>query len=325
MISRNISLVLSSGGARGMAHIGAIQEILALGLNIRNVSGSSVGALVGGILASGQLQAFSEWMCQLEKIDVFRLMDFTFSAQGFIKGDKVFNELRNFLSNKAIEDLRLPFAAVATDRRRKTPVIFREGDLFQAIRASVAIPTVLQPAKIGERLLLDGGILSPIPLNLFHPIPGDITVVVNLNANIPYQAVKIDEEQVRRSEYVHNKIIIPFKERWRNYFPENEKNNSAKMGFFDLINRSYDLTQDQLSDYMLRTHRPEVVVQVSRETCGTLEFHRAHELIEVGRHAFRTAWQDYERRAKLGEESRESTALSKEVRHKVKKHKQLNN
>ena len=161
---QKIALVLSSGGARGNAHIGAIQEIVSRGYEIASISGTSMGAVIGGVYAAGKLDEFSDWMSSLHKMDVFNLMDFTLSNQGFFKVDRVFNEMKKFIPDVQIEDLKIPFVAVSTDLKKKDTVVFKEGNLFNALRASVAIPAVVTPVKLSEKFLVDGGLMAPIPI-----------------------------------------------------------------------------------------------------------------------------------------------------------------
>jgi len=189
-----VTLVLSGGGARGFAHVGVIEELERQGYEIASVTGTSMGAMVGGIYADGALDAFRDWMLTLDKRKVFRLVDFTFSKAGLIKGDRVFNKMKDFIPDTPIEELRIPFAAVAVDLINSREVVFREGSLFEAIRASVSIPTVLTPVKTTDGILVDGGVLNNIPISHAPRVPGDLLVVANVNARIPVQLAEISKE-----------------------------------------------------------------------------------------------------------------------------------
>ena len=140
-----ISLVLSGGGARGIAHIGAIEELEKQGFKIKSIAGTSMGALVGGLYALGKMQEYKEWIFTLDKLDIFRLIDFTFNTQGLIRGDRVFNKMKKFIPDMNIEELKIPYAAVATDITNGKEVVFTNGSIYEAIRASIAIPTVFTP------------------------------------------------------------------------------------------------------------------------------------------------------------------------------------
>jgi NTE family protein len=161
---KTISLVLGSGGARGYAHIGVIEELLEHGYEIKSISGSSMGALIGALYACGKLQVYKEWVLALDLLDVAKLIDFSFTGTGVIQGDKVFHVIEEMIGDIMIEDLPIPFTAVATDLIKQKEVWIQKGRLVDAIRASIAIPTVFTPKKITERYLIDGGVLNPLPI-----------------------------------------------------------------------------------------------------------------------------------------------------------------
>ena len=161
----SISLVLGSGGARGYAHIGVIEELQAQGFAIRSIAGSSMGALVGGIHASGKLPEFTQWVRPMLRLDVLRLLDWTWTGGGFIKGDRIIGALKELIGEVDIEDLPIPFTAVAVDLDTQREVWFSRGPLFDAVRASIAIPTIFRPHRYQGRLLVDGGLLNPLPVS----------------------------------------------------------------------------------------------------------------------------------------------------------------
>lgn len=177
-----VSLVLGSGGARGYAHIGAIEELVAQGYDIRSVSGASMGALVGGMYAAGQLDAFRDWVRALQRLDVLRLLDWTFSGGGFIKGDRVIDQLRKLIGDIRIEDLAVSYTAVAVDLYAQREVWFSRGPLYDAIRASIAIPTVFRPHHYEGRTLVDGGLLNPVPITPTLRDLTDCTIAIDVNA-----------------------------------------------------------------------------------------------------------------------------------------------
>lgn len=288
MSKKTVSLVLSSGGARGMAHIGVIEALEESGYEIVSIAGSSAGALIGGMYAAGNLPKFKDWICNLDRIDVFSLMDFTISSRGFIKGDKVFGELKKLIEDCQIEDLNIPFVCTAVEIPSGKEHVFRKGSLYAAIRASVSIPTVLTPAKIHGKEYIDGGILNPIPLSLLPKEKrGDIVLAVDLNG--PKEAfVNLLEEK--------DKIILPstfsklpnwmidYQKKFSAYFSTSEKDEKPKgMGFIDLMNYSFDILQDKFSELVLEKHQVNILIEISRTQAKTLEFHRASEMIEIGK------------------------------------------
>lgn len=282
---KNVRLVLGSGGARGMAHIGVIEELEKEGFIIKEVVGCSMGAVVGGIYCAGYLAEYKHWLIKLSRLDVFRLLDFTLSAQGFVKGERVFKAIEEFIGDHKIENFKIPFTAVAADITYEKEVHYRSGSLFRALRASIAIPTVFTPVKEGKSQLVDGGVLNPLPMNLVRKEPGDWIVAVNLNANIPYVSTNLTADK-EPSAYLKMFTAI------QSTFPkfDSKTENIENLGLFDLLNKSYDLTQDRLTELMIDIHKPDLVVNVSRDACGVFEFYRANEIIEAGRKAFHNAY-----------------------------------
>ena len=195
MAGNNIALVLSSGGARGVAHIAVIEELLKSGNQITSIAGASMGAVIGGIYAAGKLPEFTNWLSDLDYWDVFNLLDFSISSKGFIKGEKVFKQTEPFIPKVNIEDLDIPFIAVAADIVNKKQVVYDSGDLKSAIRASVSIPTLLHPIKTNSSIIVDGGVVNPIPADLVKRQPGDKLVVVDVNANVPYVKPIVKEQE----------------------------------------------------------------------------------------------------------------------------------
>ncbi|MBN8577714.1 MAG: patatin-like phospholipase family protein [Cytophagales bacterium] len=287
---KNVRLVLGSGGARGMAHIGVIEELEKHGYAIQEIVGCSMGAVVGGIYSAGYLNEYKHWLIKLTRMDVFRLLDFTISAQGFVKGERVFKAIEEFIGDHQIENFKIPFTAIAADLIEQKEVRYTSGSLFRALRASIAIPTVFTPVRDGKLKLVDGGVLNPLPLNLVNKQPGDTVVAVNINANIPAthsQLVEAEIEKKERAAYL--KMIDSI----RASLPKFENNTDAadKLGLFDLLNKSYDMTQDRLTELMIDMYKPDLVVNISRNACGVFEFYRANEIIEAGRKAFHDAYQ----------------------------------
>ena len=176
-----VSLVLGSGGARGLAHIGVIQWLTDSGYDIRSIAGSSMGALVGGIYAASKLETYAEWVLALERIQVLRLLDPTFGRDGLFKGERIMGVLRELIGDCAIEELPISFTAVATDLESGEEVWLREGGLFDAIRASIATPLVFTPFKHGTRTLLDGALVNPLPIAPTLTDDTDLTIAVNLS------------------------------------------------------------------------------------------------------------------------------------------------
>jgi NTE family protein len=291
-----VTLVLSGGGARGIAHIGVIEELEKRGYRIASVAGTSMGALVGGVYADGAIGAFRDWMLSLDRMKVLRLVDFTLSRQGMIKGDRVFNKMRDFIPDTLIENLPIPYAAVAVDLIQKKEVVFTRGSLFDAIRASVAIPSVLTPVKTREGMLVDGGVMNNIPVNHARRVPGDLLVVVNVNASVPLIRPKISREEDEKQKRAYQEKIEEFQAYLQKKLPigHSEKHSGTheeKMGYFHLIDKTISLMTDHMARMSLEAYTPDLLVEVSHDSCGTFDFYKAGEMIEIGREATERAFE----------------------------------
>lgn len=289
-----VSLVLSGGGARGIAHIGVIEELERRGYKIASVCGTSMGSLVGGVYADHAMDAFKDWVLSLDKLKIFRLIDFTFGRLGMVKGDRVFSKMKDFIPDTRIEDLDIPFAAVAVDLIKKREVVFREGSLFDAIRASVSIPSVLTPVRTKDCILVDGGVLNNLPVNHASRVPGDLLVAVNVNSSIPVRHLKISEEESEKQKRAYQQKIEEFqlhvKKIVRNH-PVGRSNQSheEKMGYYNLIDKTVSLMTDHMAQLSMRDHSPDLLIEISQEACGTFDFYKAAEMINMGKEATLTA------------------------------------
>lgn len=280
-MAQKVALVLSSGGARGLAHIGVIEALEENGYEISSISGSSIGAVVGAFYACGKLEEYKRWAINLDRYDVFKLIDFTFSVQGFIKGERVFNTLQSIIPDCQIEDLPIPFSALVTDIKAKKELALTTGSMYSAIKASVAIPTVIKPVLLEGKSYIDGGVTNPIPIDHVQRSPGDLLVVSNVNAMIPYKKSVEDMKKEAAAEQAYLQKIQSFLVGWNRLLPGSQE-AEKKLGFFDLLNESIDLMQDRLTSLLLEKHQPDILVNISRDVCGTFGFYKARELIRIG-------------------------------------------
>ena len=277
---KKISLVLSGGGARGIAHVGVLEEIEKQGYEIHSITGTSMGAVVGGIYAAGKIKEFKEWILDLNKIDIFKLVDFTLFNSGFIKGDKVFNELSTFIEDNQIQNLPIKFSATATDLVTRKEVLFTEGSLYNAMRASIAIPNVLTPVKNEGSILVDGGVVNNIPINHAQRIDNDLLIAVNVNANIPLPEKKENEDNERQSYY--QSLLKKFNISLDKLISNDKKN---KLGYFDIMNNSFEIMREQLVKLSLENNPPDILIETPRDICNIYDFYKADELIEMGHKA----------------------------------------
>lgn len=303
-----INLVLGSGGARGFAHIGVIHELQDRGHEIVGISGTSMGSLIGGVLAAGTLDEFYAEVRQLSPSDLRRLADWTLGAPGLIRLQRVMNELHNFLGDTRIEDLPIPYAAVATDIESLREVWFNSGPLIAAIRASIAIPAVFTPVRIGGRLLVDGGLLNPLPTGPAMSMPGDVSVGVSLFGKPPGLHLNAPREQSSDSTEADGQPseLDPAQHPWtsrlsqslsqswvgRQVFgllqhPEPEvkdfEDMPADVNMMDLLGRTLDVMQGRIEVARTMMNAPDVLVWVPMDSCGVLDFHRAEEMVDYGR------------------------------------------
>jgi len=287
-MGKNAALVLSAGGARGFAHIGAIKVLEQHGYKITSVAGTSMGALIGAIFASGQLHEFEEWVRTLDVMEVLKLTDITLSSKGFVKGKKVIEKMKEIVPERSIEDLHIPYCAVATDIIRGQEKVFTEGNLFNAIRASISIPTFFQPCQIGDDYYVDGGLVNPIPINRVSRNRRDLLVVVNVNADIPHVAIEESKETRNDSEFL--KRIRKIRSKSDRHIPENVKD---EIGIFNLNNRSISIMLNQIASLTLKNYKVDIMIELSRDSYGTYDFYKAGEIISSGEKAALLALERY--------------------------------
>lgn len=274
-----ISLVLSSGGARGLAHIGVIEELEKQGFEIKSIAGTSMGALVGGVYATGNMEEYKKWLSGLDKLDVFKMIDFTLSTQGLVKGDKIFKVMKKMVPDINIEDLPIPYVAVAADIINHKEVVFDKGNLFEAIRASISIPTVFTPAKVDKLCLVDGGILNPIPVKYVTRFDDDLLVIVNVNAHTPYIKPPNLIKTEKRNGFLHNGKVNAFQEKLTNLFPKGQE----KLSYFNLISETISIMLNQISLLTIEKSKPDILINISRKSCGAYDFFKTKEMIEIGK------------------------------------------
>ncbi len=274
-----VALALGAGGAKGLAHIGVIEELERQGFEIVAIAGSSMGALVGGIHAMGKLAVYRDWACTLARLDVLRLADWTLSGGGFIKGERLINTLRHLTGDVRIEDLPVTFTAVATDLDRGREVWLTHGSLFDAIRASTALPTVFRPYVLDGQRLVDGALLNPVPVTPLIRERADYLLAVSLDGAAIQTASPAPELLEANAEHTYRHRIANFV---THLVPRGAPHVRAQ-GTFELLNQSIDLMQSHLSRLRLAVYEPDLLIQLPRDMANVYEFYRARELIERGR------------------------------------------
>ena len=289
---KDIALVLSGGGARGIAHIGVIEELLERGYKISSVAGTSMGSVVGGVYALGHLEDYKNWLFSLDRIDVFRLLDFTFSNSGLIRGNKVFKKMREFIPDHNIEDLPIPFSASAVDLKSNKEIVFRKGSVYDALRASIAIPTVIRPVFKNDMILVDGGVLNNIPTNNVDRKNDDLVIAVNVNADIEIEKPKISLEEEEKQLSLYQKGIYEFQKYIAKSKSKQTKENH--LNYLDIVTKTINLMTNKIAEANLKKFPPDILIETSEYACGTFEFYKAKEMVEIGRFAAKKKLDEFE-------------------------------
>ena len=274
-IRKNVALVLSSGGAKGISHIGAVQELQRQGYQITSVSGSSIGAVIGGLLAMGKLDAYTDWVKTLDRRAVWGLMDFSFTSTGLLKGERVFDKMKEFIPDIHIEDMPIPFSAVASDILNEKEIVFDKGSYYKAARASIAIPAMFTPVKYKNTFLVDGGILNPVPIDHVRRNQNDILVVVNLYGAKKPKPESVSQPRNDNGKNGHNGLINAFS----NLVATGDKQS---LGYISLLTTSSAAMIHKLAKMNIERFQPDMVINIPADSANTFDFHRADELIKLG-------------------------------------------
>lgn len=283
---KTVSLVLGSGGARGLAHIGVIRTLEKAGAKIEAIAGSSMGALVGGIHAAGQLQAYEDWVCSLKQSDVLSLVDWSFAGGGLMKGRKIIGKLEELVGDLDIEDLKIDFTAVAVDIDQGREVWLDRGGLFDAIRASIAIPGIFTPHRYRDRTLVDGGLLNPVPVAPTLRCITDLTVVADVNGPV---AAKLKEKDDQADQDSGEDGVWEKVKGFVDGLGGDKGPDDTGPGLFAIMMGALDTMEAALTRQHLAIFQPHLVVRIPKNACMVHEFHRAREVIDLGSRLTRAA------------------------------------
>ncbi len=273
--------MLGSGGARGHAHIGVIRAIEERGAKIHNIAGTSMGSVVGGIYAAGSLDTYAEWAGALTRNDVFKLLDLSFSRKALFKGERIFEVLKDLVGDCKIEELERGFTAVATDIEAQNEVWLNRGSLFTAMKASTAVPGVFDPVEINGRILVDGGLVNPIPIAPTLNDSTDLTIAVNLNS----LSEESKSSREADSERADDGNEDGYRQRITNFVAGligDDDSEQMSVDAAELLTRSIDVMQGGIARLKLAAYAPDKVVEISRNACSFFEFHRADEMADLG-------------------------------------------
>ena len=301
-----IALVLGSGAARGWAHIGVIRELADMGVKPDLVVGASVGAVVAGAYASGNLDAFEEWISGLGRVDIIRLLDARMTGGGFLQGKSLMGAIEKRIGNPNIEDLEIPFACVAAELGTGREIWLRTGSLLDACRASIALPGLFAPSRHNpDRLMVDGGVVNPVPVSLARAMGGDVVIAVNLNGDLIGRHFFIhgmedevsDEDSERELAEMEDKDSLiarwaakmkaGFGVRLDSYISSLRRKESPDPGLFDVIAASVAIMQDRITRSRMAGEPPDIMITPRLSHIGLMDFDRADESIPEGRKATR--------------------------------------
>ena len=285
-MKKKIALVLSGGGARGLAHIGAIETLESHGYEITSIAGCSMGALIGGMYAAGKLPEVKDWVLALDRRKVLSLVDFSLSLTHLVKGDRVMEALKEVVPDVNIEDLPIPYTAVATDWNSGKEVIFDHGSLYDAIRASISIPLFLNPVRREDMLLVDGGLVNSLPLNRVVRHSGDLLFGINVSTH-DYQGELLMQQFVERKllsksmpAAVMNRIMKHFE--------------GININYVTLLMRTIAIMLEQNTRQQILISRPDLVVQVPMKRYGVFDFDKAAAILQIGKHKTSRALRRFE-------------------------------
>ena len=326
MQRKDIALVLSSGGPRGFAYIGAIEELLSRGYRITSVAGSSVGSLVGGIYAAGALDAFKQWLFALDNFKVMALMDVSISRRYLVKGERVIEAIKKVVPDVDIRSLAIPYCAVATDLYTGEEIVFREGPLFDAIRSSISIPSMFRPVKMGHRTLVDGGVVNTFPLDRVARSGEDLLVGFNVNAvdaehiNLFLQErERLTEEEMRMTEAAlsvkgsliervkavgaRGQELVKERRAARELVSQSRSRRiptDADDNYYTILDRSFSLMNHSLARLAVRCNPPDILVEMPLDANSAIsDYGRGAEIAEKGRELMAAALDRYEATAPL--------------------------
>lgn len=330
MSERNVALVLSSGGPRGWAYIGAIEELESRGYNITSVAGTSIGSLIGGIYAAGKLHELKEWLFTLDAWKVFSLMDLSFSKNHLVKGDKVIEAIKEIVPDMNIEDLPIPYRAVAADLYTGEEVVFDRGPLFEAIRASISIPSLFRPVKYGFRTLVDGGIVNTMPISQVVRTEGDMLVAFDVNdidvdkiRNILVSEAREQEEKIAEDKALDNEtrtVIQAIRhdtnlsliEKFRlastqgqkiitHRFQEEDHNPELMFeeNYYSILSRTFSIMNHVLAKEAAQRFHPDILAKMPFDSYGEVgDYAKASEISEKGREIMKQAIDLFEKKEK---------------------------
>lgn len=327
MKTKDVALVLSSGGPRGWAYIGAIEELESRGYNITSIAGTSIGSLIGGIYAAGRLAEVKEWLFSLDAWKVFSLIDISLSKNHLVKGDKVIGAIKEIVPEVNIEDLDIPYRAVAADLYTGEEVIFDRGPLFEAVRASISIPSLFRPVKYGFRTLVDGGVVNTMPIDRVPRSGNDIVVAFDVN-DVDVEAIRqavieeahmeeermmaekaLDKETRNVMHSIRHNTSLTLSEKFALAKQQGAKILSHRMhsenpepelffeeNYYSILSRTFSLMNHVIAKAATERYKPEILAKMPFDAYGDIsDYAKAREISAMGRELMSKALDEYEK------------------------------
>lgn len=293
---RTLGLALGAGGARGLAHVGVLRALGEAGIQIDAVVGTSSGALVGAVYAAGQLENFERQVRELDWSDVVSMFDPVWPRSGLLSGNRGIERLGRVLGDWRIEDLAIPFAAVSVDLMTGDEVLLRRGKVLDAIRASISIPGIFTPRRVGRQVLVDGAIRNPVPVSALDEMDVDVRVAVNLHhqpvreiASLPAaKRGKRGQTVAARVSDAIDRRIARFRRRAHTPRSRTEEDDGGLPNLFDILTASMSLLEYEIARHRLALDPVDVVIEPDVHSIRAFEFHKAHLAVRAG-HAAATA------------------------------------
>lgn len=270
----DVALVLSSGGARGLAHVGAIDSLLAHGYNITSVAGTSFGAIVAGMYASGHFEDFKDWMAEIDRRRMRKLTDYQLSLTSIVKGERIINALKEIAPDQDIETLPMPFCAIATDWKTGREVVFRKGSMWQAIRASISVPGYFAPVELGDRILIDGGITNPLPLDRVARSDRDLLVAVNVSGHD--YGRRWERKEAARLHQIRNSKALSFLTRLL------DVGQAPTLNYYTLLDQTVSIAIAQNARRAIQILPPDILVDIPMKRFGGGDYDKYALIRKVG-------------------------------------------
>ncbi|MFO7603935.1 MAG: patatin-like phospholipase RssA [Gammaproteobacteria bacterium] len=301
MTKLKIGFALGGGAARGWAHIGVIRALAEMEIKPDIIAGTSIGALVGAVYAVERLDELEDWVRKLRRRDVAALLDINLFAGGLIEGDKLMNTFRHYFDAQKIQNLSMPFGAIATDLANGNEVWFQEGNLWDAIRASIAVPGLFSPWHYRERWLADGGLVNPVPISLCRALGADQVIAINLNSNLISKHFDLvnhknppkNAREALQKDPEEGSSVRDWFEGIKARISGSDEDD--RPGIVDVLSSSLYIMQERITRSRMAGDPANVLLNPHLESIGMMEFDRAREAIDEGYAAVQRMRDDIER------------------------------